>query len=195
LKISKQARREAKSLFRACQLNGPAGRKPRPPRRATGSHPNRTGTWRLFPISPACETDQQRRTAKVESAAPLTPDLQTGIRNNLSRLYGPGLNLSFGQDARSSAGLRIQIGSDVYDGSVQGRLRSLQESFSLRIYESPYAEIGSPDRRSQNRNCEANVGTVREAGDGIAKIEGLTDAMLNEMLGLRQRRHRHRPEP
>src|SRR3954464_3193007 len=27
-----------------------------------------------------------------------------------------------------------------------------------------------------------NVGTVREIGDGVAKIEGLADAMLNEML-------------
>ena len=27
-----------------------------------------------------------------------------------------------------------------------------------------------------------NVGTVREIGDGVAKVEGLTDAMLNEML-------------
>src|SRR6266567_6795725 len=27
-----------------------------------------------------------------------------------------------------------------------------------------------------------NVGTVREIGDGVAKIEGLTGAMLNEML-------------
>ena len=27
-----------------------------------------------------------------------------------------------------------------------------------------------------------NVGTVREIGDGVAKIEGLTDAMLNEMI-------------
>ncbi|MDE3098049.1 MAG: F0F1 ATP synthase subunit alpha [Verrucomicrobiota bacterium] len=27
-----------------------------------------------------------------------------------------------------------------------------------------------------------NVGVVREAGDGVAKIEGLTDTMLNEML-------------
>src|SRR5208283_1727088 len=27
-----------------------------------------------------------------------------------------------------------------------------------------------------------NVGTVREIGDGVARIEGLSDAMLNEML-------------
>src|SRR5437867_12210788 len=30
--------------------------------------------------------------------------------------------------------------------------------------------------------AKQNVGIVREIGDGVAKIEGLTDAMLNEML-------------
>src|SRR5438874_6544030 len=29
-----------------------------------------------------------------------------------------------------------------------------------------------------------NVGIIRELGDGVAKIEGLTDAMLNEMIDL-----------
>ena len=28
------------------------------------------------------------------------------------------------------------------------------------------------------------VGVIREIGDGVAKVEGLTDAMLNEMLDL-----------
>src|SRR6476659_9329230 len=28
----------------------------------------------------------------------------------------------------------------------------------------------------------SNVGTVREIGDGVAKIEGLSDVMLNEMI-------------
>ena len=31
-------------------------------------------------------------------------------------------------------------------------------------------------------DSKANVGIVREISDGVAKIEGLTDAMLNEML-------------
>jgi len=30
--------------------------------------------------------------------------------------------------------------------------------------------------------AKQNVGTVREIGDGVAKVEGLSDAMLNEML-------------
>src|SRR3974377_1300944 len=29
-----------------------------------------------------------------------------------------------------------------------------------------------------------NVGFIREIGDGVAKVEGLSDAMLNEMLDL-----------
>src|SRR3989441_7355819 len=29
-----------------------------------------------------------------------------------------------------------------------------------------------------------NVGVIREIGDGVARVEGLTDVMLNEMLGL-----------
>jgi F0F1-type ATP synthase alpha subunit len=29
-----------------------------------------------------------------------------------------------------------------------------------------------------------NVGVIREIGDGVAKIEGLTDAMVNEMIDL-----------
>src|SRR5512142_3006838 len=32
--------------------------------------------------------------------------------------------------------------------------------------------------------AKQNVGVVREIGDGVAKIEGLTDAMLNEMSDL-----------
>ncbi len=35
---------------------------------------------------------------------------------------------------------------------------------------------------SKLATAKQNVGVVREIGDGVAKIEGLTDAMLNEML-------------
>src|SRR5215469_11891253 len=32
--------------------------------------------------------------------------------------------------------------------------------------------------------AKQNVGTIREIGDGVARVEGLTDAMLNEMIDL-----------
>jgi F-type H+-transporting ATPase subunit alpha len=41
------------------------------------------------------------------------------------------------------------------------------------------AEIGQAKAAAKQ-----NIGVIREIGDGVAKVEGLTDAMLNEMLDL-----------
>src|SRR3954466_9099114 len=43
-------------------------------------------------------------------------------------------------------------------------------------------EIQSKIAGVKTTTTKQNVGTVREIGDGVAKIEGLTDTMLNEML-------------
>ncbi|HEV2208902.1 MAG TPA: F0F1 ATP synthase subunit alpha [Verrucomicrobiae bacterium] len=43
-------------------------------------------------------------------------------------------------------------------------------------------EIESQISGIKTTTARQNVGVVREIGDGVAKIEGLTDAMLNEML-------------
>jgi F-type H+-transporting ATPase subunit alpha len=43
-------------------------------------------------------------------------------------------------------------------------------------------EIGAQISGAKLATAKQNVGIVREIGDGVAKIEGLTDAMLNEML-------------
>ncbi|MEO6184229.1 MAG: F0F1 ATP synthase subunit alpha [Verrucomicrobiota bacterium] len=43
-------------------------------------------------------------------------------------------------------------------------------------------EIESKISGAKTAVARQNVGIVREIGDGVAKIEGLTDAMLNEML-------------
>src|SRR5258707_13839047 len=40
------------------------------------------------------------------------------------------------------------------------------------------AQIGS----LKTATTKSNVGVVREVGDGVAKIEGLSDVMLNEMI-------------
>jgi F-type H+-transporting ATPase subunit alpha len=43
-------------------------------------------------------------------------------------------------------------------------------------------EIEAQISGAKTATAKQNVGTVREIGDGVAKIEGLTDTMLNEML-------------
>ena len=71
--------------------------------------------------------DLERRTARIESAVPLPPDLQASVQAGLTRLYGPGLEISFAQNPALIGGLRIKVGSDVYDGSIQARLAALEE--------------------------------------------------------------------
>ena len=46
------------------------------------------------------------------------------------------------------------------------------------------AEIEAQIANAKRATAWQNVGVIREIGDGVAKIEGLTDAMLNEMIDL-----------
>src|SRR5499427_5682371 len=45
-------------------------------------------------------------------------------------------------------------------------------------------ELEAQITRAWTRGARQNVGVISEIGDGVAKIEGLTDAMLNEMIDL-----------
>ena len=73
--------------------------------------------------------DRAQHTAKVESAKPLAADLQANVQTRLARQYGPGLNTFFAENPALVGGMRIQVGSDVYDGTVRRRLELLQENF------------------------------------------------------------------
>jgi F-type H+-transporting ATPase subunit delta len=72
---------------------------------------------------------REAHSAKVESASPLSRDVQTQIESELARMYGRGLLMSYASNAKLLGGVRITVGSDVYDGSVQGRLTALEERF------------------------------------------------------------------
>jgi F-type H+-transporting ATPase subunit delta len=130
VKISKQARREAKQLFRSCVANG-----------MLDENRARQVVQRVLQIKPRgylnilshflrlVKLDLDRRSAKVESAVPLSQELQAQVQASLTRGYGQGLNIAFTQNPGLIGGMRIKVGSDVYDGSVQARLAALQESF------------------------------------------------------------------
>jgi len=130
MKISKQARREAKQLFRSCLVNG-----------LLDENRARQIVQRVLEVKPRgyvailshfqrlLRLDIERRTAVIESAASLAPEVRDNAQASLSRVYGPGLNISFAQNPALIGGMRIKVGSDVYDGSIQARLAALQESF------------------------------------------------------------------
>ena len=73
--------------------------------------------------------DYAEHTANIESAIPLPVDLQTIVQSGLTQRYGPGLSTSFVESPELIGGMRIQVGCDVYDGSVRARLKELAKSF------------------------------------------------------------------
>ena len=130
MKISKQARRDAKQLFRSCVNNGALDEnRVRQAIDAVIAGKPRGYVAILSHLERLVKLEVERRTAKVESAVALTPEAESAVQAGLGAKYGAGLNISFAQNAALLGGLRIQVGSDVYDGSVRARLEALRESF------------------------------------------------------------------
>lgn len=130
MKISKQARRDAKELYRSTFVNGvmDEGRVRKAVEAVLAQKP-RGYVGILAHLQRLVKLEVERRTARIETATALSPQEQSAVQNNLSKRYGQGLNISFVQNPALIGGMRIKVGSDVYDGSVQGRLNALKESF------------------------------------------------------------------
>lgn len=132
MKISKQAKRDAKTLFRACQADGVLSddRVRQAVAKVIEAKP-RGYVAILQHFQRLVKLDIDRRAAKVESAVALSDDQQAAVRGNLEKKYGAGLSLSFRVNPALIGGLRVQVGSDVYDGSVAGRLARLKSGAAL----------------------------------------------------------------
>ena len=130
MKVTKQARREGKQLFRLCLVNGliEEKRARQVVQQIVAAKP-RGYLATLSYFQRLVELDCARHTAKIESALALPADLQASVQAGLARVYGPGLTASFAENPALIGGMRIRVGSDVYDGSVQGRLAALEQSF------------------------------------------------------------------
>jgi len=130
MKTTKQARRDAKQLFRSCVKSGLLDEScVREAVKQLVEKKPRGYVGILAHFQRLVELDIERRAARIESALPLTPDHQSTVKQNLTRVYGGGLTFTFSENPALIGGLRIKIGSDVYDGTVRGRLDRLQESF------------------------------------------------------------------
>jgi F-type H+-transporting ATPase subunit delta len=129
VKISKQARRDAKTLFQSCLVNGLLDEdRVRRAVAAVIAQKPRGHVQILHHFHRLVKLDLGRRTARVESAVALPEDLRSSVTGNLARRYGQGLQVSFSTNPALIAGLRVKVGSDVYDGTVQARLETLRQS-------------------------------------------------------------------
>ena len=69
----------------------------------------------------------EKSSATIESASELSPWISTKIVANLKRKYGNELTTEFVVNPNLIGGMRIRVGSDVWDGSVRNRLQRLQQ--------------------------------------------------------------------
>jgi F-type H+-transporting ATPase subunit delta len=69
----------------------------------------------------------EKRSATIETASELAPDLSAQIVANLKRKYGSDLAARFVVNKELLGGMRIRVGSDVWDSSVRNRLHRLQQ--------------------------------------------------------------------
>jgi len=70
--------------------------------------------------------DRDSHRVIVESATPLPDDFRVDVQRDLARLYGEGLDTSFEINPRLIGGMRIRVGSYVYDASVRAKLAALE---------------------------------------------------------------------
>src|ERR1700758_1418956 len=120
---TKQAVRDAKQLFRFCLLGGRVDEDRVRLAVQKVLQAKRRGHLKVLRhFLRLLKLEYERHAAKIESALPLPIDLQARVKAGLENTYGPGLTALFTQNPVLIGGMRIKVGSDVYDNSVRSVL-------------------------------------------------------------------------
>ena len=69
----------------------------------------------------------EKRHARIESSTQVSPETSARIVENLKKTRGRDLTTEFVLNPELLGGVRIRVGSDVWDGSVRDRLERLQK--------------------------------------------------------------------
>ena len=67
----------------------------------------------------------EKRTAIIESVTPLSVEMRDRLRADLQKKYGEDLTLDFHINPELIGGMRVKVGSHVWDGSVRAKLQAL----------------------------------------------------------------------
>jgi len=69
----------------------------------------------------------EKRRARVETSSELDSTTSSELIANLKKKYGSDLSAEFIVNPELLGGMRIRVGSDVWDGTVRNRLERLQQ--------------------------------------------------------------------
>jgi F-type H+-transporting ATPase subunit delta len=126
MKSPREARKSARSLFRACLSGGKLdASRVRAVTDALASEKPRGYLAILQVFARLVRLELGRRHVVIESAAPLTESEMNNLRADLTRTHGDDLTFDTAVRPELIGGLRVRVGSDVWDGSVRARLEAL----------------------------------------------------------------------
>ena len=129
--------------------------------------------------------------ALLYSAAPPTDEQKQRLTEFLERKYGAGALLTWREDAALKTGFRLEVGTAVYDWSLDavydwslaGRTRQLRERLEKTAPGSDVVPLLKETIRNWTPEAMAQeVGTVLTVGDGIATVSGLANVAYGEIL-------------
>lgn len=128
--------------------------------------------------------DRSRLTAQLRSAQEPTPEQLQRFETFLTRTYQREVPLNWARDESLRSGFRLQVGSDVYDWTPDGRVRQFQDY--LRRLQPGENDI-IPLMRQAVEEWELSatpeeIGTVVTVDSEIATVTGLDHAQYGEIL-------------
>ncbi len=131
MKISKDATRAARQLMRACIANGRLhpSRVKNVVKRVLEEKP-RAYVQILTAFQRLVRLEIEKRSALIETVERISPALRDQLRADLQKKYGEDLEFNFAVNPELIGGLRVKVGSHVWDGSVRGRLESLRQELA-----------------------------------------------------------------
>jgi len=128
MKINKEIRRLSRAMLRASFTDGQLDRGriaslvdsliEKKPRHYIDDLKNYSRLLRL---------ELEKRQARVESASEVDSTTSSELVTNLKKKYGSDLTTEFVVNPELLGGMRIRVGSDVWDGTVRNRLELLQQ--------------------------------------------------------------------
>jgi F-type H+-transporting ATPase subunit delta len=128
MKISKESRRYAREFLRGSLTGGRLdGQKVAEYSDRLIAEKPRGYVGILKEFARLVRLELQRRHAVVESAVPLDPADTSRLDADLRQRFGDDLTIEFVTNPSLLGGLRIKVGSDVWDGSVINRLQLLKQ--------------------------------------------------------------------
>ena len=129
MKVSRESRRQAREFFRlACAGGSFSEDTARQIAAALCDKRPRGAFATLKEFTRLVRLEREKHRVRVDSATTLTPAERGALEETLRARFGTDLTTEFREDPDLIAGLRVQVGSDVWDGSVRSRLETLKAS-------------------------------------------------------------------